>query len=109
MKKNIAKKIISLRKAVGWTQSELARRSGITSAAISQIEKGNRWPSLEVIIKLRNALNVSILEFIEEPPYSQTQRELETFYRKYQDIRNALSKADENLILKIIERLKYLS
>jgi transcriptional regulator with XRE-family HTH domain len=42
----ISKKIRILRKSVNWSQSELARQINISSAAISQIEKGNRLPSL---------------------------------------------------------------
>ncbi len=54
----IADKIIELRKSVGWSQSELARKSCVTSGAISLIEKGDRMPSIAVLRKLANALNV---------------------------------------------------
>lgn len=104
--KYIANKIIELRGAVDWSQSELARQAGVTSAAISQIEKGDRMPSLVVLRKLADALNVSTSELTgdsESRPVAD--EEAQVFFRKFGDIKH-LSEADQKMIRSIIKRLK---
>ena len=92
----IAKKIKALRDSVGWTQSELARKAKVTSAAISLIEKGDRIPSLEVCQKLANALNVSTSEITGDVSLSNAEinDEAMAFDGKFGDI-NKLNKADK--------------
>ncbi len=55
----IGHRVRERRKEVGWTQAELARRTGLSSAAISQIESGDRNPSGEVAARLAEALRVT--------------------------------------------------
>jgi transcriptional regulator with XRE-family HTH domain len=99
----IAQRIIELRKSVGWSQSELARQSAVTSAAISQIEKGNRIPSLTVLKKLAIALNVNLLAFSSEIVNCKESDE-KLFFRKF-GIINKLKPKDQKLILDISSRL----
>ncbi len=49
---DINSRIKSLRKEAGWSQSNLAKRAGITPSAISMIESQQRTPSLQVIEKV---------------------------------------------------------
>lgn len=104
MKENeIAKIIIDLREDVGWSQSELARRAGVTSAAISMIEKGDRNPTLEMVIKLCKALKISISELLgEKPPVIY--RDALRFYREFSYIEK-LQEDDKQLIKEIADRL----
>ncbi|HSW94277.1 MAG TPA: helix-turn-helix transcriptional regulator [Gammaproteobacteria bacterium] len=103
----ISKKIIALRNSAGWSQSELARQAGITSAAISQIEKGDRLPSLIVCQKLAEAFNVSVAELTGDVLLSSAEinDEAHVFFRKFGDINN-LTKADQEILHIIINRLK---
>jgi len=105
--KYIADKIIELRNSVEWSQSELARRSKVTSAAISQIEKGDRTPSLLVLRKLADALNVPLSELTGDS--SSSSKELndkaQTFFRKFGCIEK-LSAEDQKIIQSIIQRLR---
>jgi len=103
MKKNkYAKLLIQLRNSCGWSQSELARQIGITSAAISQIEKGDRTPSLDVAEKIARAFNISLDDFSN---YRTLKNEdVEIFYRKFSLLRQ-LKHEDQNLILTIAMRL----
>ena len=105
--KYISKKIKELRKSVDWSQSELARKSGVTSAAISQIEKGGRLPSLIVSKKLATALSISFNELIGDAPSSSVEinKEAKTFFRKFGDI-NKLSYDDQKIIQSIVKRFK---
>jgi transcriptional regulator with XRE-family HTH domain len=49
-----------LRELRGLTQSEMGARSGISPAAISHFETGQRVPSLDSLVKLSDALGVSV-------------------------------------------------
>jgi len=54
----------------GWTQSELAKRSGVSQSTISQIESGERkYPRVHNIKKIAETLEVSIEELIDEKFY----------------------------------------
>ncbi|MBU3157730.1 XRE family transcriptional regulator (plasmid) [Clostridium estertheticum] len=57
---SICERIIKKREELGFTQTELAKRAGLKPPAISQYESGSRNPSYEALIKLSNALGVTI-------------------------------------------------
>jgi len=44
----------------GLTQAQLGKRSGIAPASISHFETGQRTPSLDSLVKLADALAVSV-------------------------------------------------
>lgn len=56
-----------LRKLKGWSQGDLAGRSGVDRTTISQVEAGNRDASPATIRKLAAALGVSVAEFYKAP------------------------------------------
>jgi len=41
-----------------WTQEDLADRSGLTTTYVGQVERGDKVPSLSVVLRLAHALNV---------------------------------------------------
>lgn len=65
--KNLAQNIVSLRKKLNLTQSRLAEISGATRASIALIESGSSNPTLDVLLKLSGALEVSINELMSAP------------------------------------------
>lgn len=54
---SIARDLINDRIRRGWTQTELARRSGIRLETISRIESGKHIPRRETLLKLDRALS----------------------------------------------------
>jgi len=54
----IATRVRDLRMERGWSQPELARRSTLSNAMVSMVERGERTPSLEALSALANALDV---------------------------------------------------
>jgi XRE family transcriptional regulator, regulator of sulfur utilization len=54
-----------LRKKYEWTQEDLAERSGLTTTYVGQVERGDKVPSLTVVLKLAHALNVLPAELME--------------------------------------------
>lgn len=63
---NIANNVRRLRKKLGYTQDQLAERSGIPRATMAGVEKQNSNPTLAVITSIAEALEVSIDELMRE-------------------------------------------
>ncbi len=65
--------IRAIRKALGWTQAQLAERSGIPQARISHIEQPGRDPlSLRTLYRLATAFDVGLL--VQFVPFSELVR-----------------------------------
>lgn len=47
------------RKERKWTQEDLADRAQLTTTYVGQVERGDKVPSLTVLLKLARALGVS--------------------------------------------------
>ena len=56
MRKLIGDNVKRARIAAGMTQEELAEKVGISSRYFQSIEAGTRWPSIGVLVQLRNSL-----------------------------------------------------
>lgn len=56
----VAERIKERRLALGWTQRELADKSGFHVSAISHYETGQRKPCLRNARRIAEALNVTI-------------------------------------------------
>ncbi len=63
IKKQLGKKIQTIRKSQGFTQEKLAEAIGIEPPSLSYIETGKFAPSAETLQKLSEVLNVQIWEF----------------------------------------------
>jgi len=62
-----------LRKLKGYTIREVADRSGVSSAYISQLENGNRGiPSPEILMKLSEGLNISYSDLMQLAGYLES-------------------------------------
>ena len=60
----IGQRIRQARIARGWQQAELAYRAGLNSSYISHIETGQTKLALPTIVKIANALSVSVDELL---------------------------------------------
>ena len=53
------------RKSLGMSQAELARKSNVSAAYLSELESGlGKRPSGEILLRLANALEVTIAELL---------------------------------------------
>jgi transcriptional regulator with XRE-family HTH domain len=66
MAERLGSRIAALRKAQGWTQSELAERAGVETETISRFERGATLPSLPTLETLSGCLRVGISELLAE-------------------------------------------
>lgn len=62
---NLSHRLATLRQARGISQSALAKRAGLTRAAVSHLEAGTRTrPMADTVARLARALGVSIEELL---------------------------------------------
>lgn len=85
-----------------WSQSELARQTKLTSAAINAIEQGNRQLSLLTLQKLSRLFNITIDELVNEPPRKISDRD--AFFLKF-NVFEKLTKKDQELLLMLAKKL----
>jgi transcriptional regulator with XRE-family HTH domain len=65
----VGRAIAALRKKSGLSQEELADRAGIHRTYVSQLERGLKSPTLQVLFALANSLNTKaskIVRMVEE-------------------------------------------
>lgn len=56
----VENRIKEYREALGWSQEQLARKSGVSRSAVSEAESGAHVPTLEAALRLSEALGVSM-------------------------------------------------
>lgn len=59
-KEIFATQLTTLRESLGWSQTYLAKKSGLLLSAISHYESGNRRPQLDSLVWLAQAFDVSL-------------------------------------------------
>ncbi len=64
VKKKIGNNVKRLRQAKGLKQSELAELVGVEDKTISRIEVGGNYPSLDLLVRMSNALKCDLTEFV---------------------------------------------
>jgi transcriptional regulator with XRE-family HTH domain len=74
MEKDLAANVRALRELRGLTQAELGSRAGIGAASVSHFETGQRTPSLESLVKLADALQVSVDVLLGRAPVEAAQQ-----------------------------------
>ena len=58
----LGKRIAHLRKLKGWSQLDLSLESDVNKNYICDLEKGRRNPSLEILERIADALNITLEE-----------------------------------------------
>jgi len=103
----ISNNIKRLRGEADWSQAVLAKKSGVSPAAISLIEKGERIPSLVVTRKLAAAFKVSEAELTGAQAQSTNQinKDAHAFFRDYGEI-NDLDTDDQEIIKDLVKRFR---
>ncbi|MDO4307703.1 MAG: helix-turn-helix transcriptional regulator [Eubacteriales bacterium] len=101
MNKNysIGNKIRAFRRAKGFSQEELAFRAEISSVYLRQIEKEDKNPTINTILKLCDALCIhpsDLFENNEPVPLSDTEQQIMTFLADK-------TEEEKNIILELIK------
>jgi transcriptional regulator with XRE-family HTH domain len=56
------RRIRAFRKLKGYTQERLAKELGISISILGEVERGNRFPSEQLIQQIAERLNISVEE-----------------------------------------------
>lgn len=64
MRKLVGDNCARLRKERGWTQEQLAERSGLSQQYLSDLERGKRNPTVVTVYEIAQALEVSHLDLL---------------------------------------------
>lgn len=57
---DLGRRIRKQRIGLGWTQERLSEMIGVSTSFVGHVERGSRKASLETLVSLANALNVSL-------------------------------------------------
>jgi len=60
----LAGNIKAFRSRRNWSQADLAEKSGLSIVYLSDIERGNKWPYLDTLVKLAKAFKVEVYELL---------------------------------------------
>jgi transcriptional regulator with XRE-family HTH domain len=83
---HIAGKVRSLRQARGWSLGALAERAGLSKTNLAKIETGEGNPSLETLLRLADALEITLgsLLAVDRPRGTQLVRLADTTFVRSQ-------------------------
>ena len=73
-----------------WTQGELARRVGVSSSFIGHIERGEKKASVETVVALCNAMEISPSVLLQDSLSDAVMRSQMSFAEEDQDLMNGL-------------------
>lgn len=68
---SFAARLKDLRETKGWTQGQLAERSGVSKANVANLEQGRVGPTWDTVQALADALDVDCTAFREEKEDSE--------------------------------------
>lgn len=75
-------RIAALRRAAGWSQTELAQRLRISPSAVGMYEQGRREPSADMLVRLSRVLGVSVDYLLTGQPGLEEADALNTMLRE---------------------------
>ena len=73
---DIGSKIIELRKAKSWSQEDLAKEVGSSRVMIGKYERNDNAPSIEVLLKMAKAFDVTVGYIIGEGQLSNYDKDV---------------------------------
>lgn len=73
---NIGSKITELRKAKNWSQEDLAKEIGSSRVMIGKYERNDNAPSIEVLLKMAKAFDVTVDYLIGEGQLSSYDKDV---------------------------------
>jgi len=101
--KDLGKKIREIRKKKKFTQEELAWKTGVSPNFIGLIERGQKSPSLETLIKIGEVLEVPVSTFFENLKYPIKEEDILT--KKVSSIVKEGSEKEKKIIYQIVKSI----
>jgi len=100
----LAMNIKALRSHRNWSQAELAEKSMLSIVYLSDIERGNKWPYLDTMVKLADAFKIEVYELLK--PKNIPPPTVETTLAEYtEELTEILTKTFETMEKKTLQSL----
>jgi len=100
----LAMNIKALRSHRNWSQAELAEKSMLSIVYLSDIERGNKWPYLDTMVKLADAFKIEVYELLK--PKSIPPPTVESILTEYtEELTEILTKTYETMERKTLQSL----
>lgn len=99
---SIAQRIHYFRTQLGMTQESLADKTGISISQLGRIERGDRKPSLSILIRIANALQVSVDDLLADNLTAPMKGKMDPEYNFLLDC----SPAENDILLRTANVLK---
>ena len=88
-----------------WSQMELAEKADISMNFLSEIERGNKWPSPENLQSLADALGVEVYELFR--PESETDPGMGKYMERFsRDVMIAVEESVKKSLLNVKKRYR---
>ncbi len=68
---NLGERVRDLRRSLGWTLEEAARRAGLARSTLSKIENGQMSPTYDALKKLASGLAITVPQLFTPPSKAQ--------------------------------------
>ena len=65
---SLGRTLRDVRRKKGWTQADLAERTGVTQATISNLERGEANPTLATVLGIAAALDIELILRVQSGP-----------------------------------------
>jgi len=95
----VGERVQFLRKQKGLSQEELASRIGIDTKSLSRLERGQHYPSLETLERIRAELHVELKDFFDFDGKPSAE-EMRSFLMR------TATKADYSALVKMVDAVK---
>jgi len=71
---SLGMRIKTLRKAKGYTQQELAERTGVSRIYVQALESNRRLPSMKLLNRMAESLDVEVTDLVQSMPADKSGR-----------------------------------
>jgi len=104
----LAENIRLYRSRRNWSQADLAEKSDLSVVYLSDIERCNKWPYLDTLVKLAGAFKIEIFELLK--PQDTAPVDTASILTRYNDeITAIIEKSLENMKKNVLQSLMNLS
>lgn len=99
----IGQRIRDKRKEKGWTQEELAEKTGMHPTYVGKLERGEKGATIDSLEKIVNALDVTFEELFKYIQPSTTESDENPILWQIVDVLNSKNINDQKAVLKFID------
>jgi transcriptional regulator with XRE-family HTH domain len=100
----LAKNLKLYRGLRAMSQAMLAEKAGISIPFLSDIERGNKWPYMDTLIHIANALNVDVYELL-KPAGTGSKEEIDALSKYIEIFSTLIHQSIDQSIAKALSKI----